>query len=159
MLTPPSKLCRAETANITRLQCDAATASCSEEELVVADGSSLADDKSTCSPERIEVHICWPSIGIYYFLIFMHHSYSEADKFCTELDDRMRSYDAFIRNNPCLDPECVHPRTMDVLQSCFIEVMVEPVMNIQLQYYPSYNSSDYIRIRACSFDSLFMHTI
>ena len=110
-------------------QCDAATASCGEEELLVADGSSLADDDSGRSPEGIEVHYVGlpfeytiPSFSCITLIL-------RQIKFCAELDGCVRSYDGFIRNNPCLDPEGVYPRTMDVLQSCFVEVMVEPSLH------------------------------
>ena len=86
------------------LQCNAATASFSEEELLVADGSSLADDDSGCSSEGIEVHY----VGLSFEYTIPSFScitvILRQIKFCAELDGCVRSYDGFIHNNPCLNP-------------------------------------------------------
>ena len=34
----------------------------------------------------------------------------------------IQTYDGFIRDDPCLDPDAVYPRTIDVLESCIVKV-------------------------------------
>ena len=100
------------------------TASCSEEDVPVAAGSSLGDDESgRSSPEGIEVrYVGLPfeyTIPAFTCITIILRQI----KFCAIHDGSIKSYDGFIRHNPCIDEEGIYPRTMDVHQSCFVEVI------------------------------------